>query len=88
MGSPAEAGTGTKLRWSWWNVLLLVPFLTLLTPLYNSIDPRLFGMPYFYWLQFAFVPIAVICVVIVYVKTRDDPPRPDDGAEPPEEAVR
>jgi hypothetical protein len=82
MSPPNGAKSRTNLRWSAWNLLLLVPFLMLLTPLYNSTEPRLLGLPYFYWLQFAFVPVAVICVVIVYVKTKDGAPRPDDRAEP------
>jgi predicted ferric reductase len=59
-----------NLRFSAWNLLLLVPFLMLITPLYNSLEPRLFGLPLFYWVQFAFVPVGVVCVAIVYVKTR------------------
>ncbi|NMH98965.1 DUF3311 domain-containing protein [Pseudonocardia acidicola] len=77
------------LQWSWWNLLLLVPFLMLVTPWFNSIEPQLFGMPFFYWSQFAWVPVGVICVAIVHLKTRDEattpagPGRPDvdDPAE-------
>jgi hypothetical protein len=60
------------LRVSAWNLLLLVPFLMLVTPWFNSIEPRLFGMPFFYWSQFAWVPVGVVCVAIVYVMTRAD----------------
>lgn len=60
----------TDLHWNWWNLLLLVPLLMLVTPWINHDQPRLFGMPFFYWSQFAFVPIGVICVWIVYLKTR------------------
>jgi hypothetical protein len=60
-----------------WNLLLLVPFLMLWTPWINHDAPRLFGMPFFYWIQFAFVPLGVVAVAVVYVKTRDDgPPAP------------
>ncbi|HUA09986.1 MAG TPA: DUF3311 domain-containing protein [Candidatus Acidoferrales bacterium] len=39
---------------AWWNVLLLVPFIATLFPaLYNSLEPQLFGMPFFYWYQLA-----------------------------------
>lgn len=38
-------------------MLLAVSLLMLITPLYNSIEPRLFGMPFFYWSQFLWVPI-------------------------------
>ncbi len=40
------------MRW-----LLLLPFLGLLyVPLYNRHDPVLFGFPFFYWYQLAWVP--------------------------------
>ncbi len=60
------------LRWNAWNLLLLVPFLMLVTPWFNAIEPTLFGMPFFYWSQFAWVPVGVACVAIVYVRTRDE----------------
>ncbi|NUT97057.1 MAG: DUF3311 domain-containing protein [Saccharothrix sp.] len=63
----------SSLRWSWWNLLLLVPLLMLITPWFNSDQPRLFGLPFFYWYQFAWVPLGVLCVGIVYVKTKDQP---------------
>jgi hypothetical protein len=58
-------------RWSSWNLLLLVPLLSLVTPLYNSDKPRLFGFPFFYWLQFMFIPLGVVCVAVVYLRTRE-----------------
>lgn len=61
------------LRLSPWNLLLLVPFLMLVTPWINKLEPRLFGLPFFYWVQFACVPVGVVCVAIVYVMTRDKP---------------
>jgi hypothetical protein len=65
------------LRLSPWNLLLLVPFLMLVTPWWNALEPRLFGMPFFYWIQFAFVPVGVVCVALVYVRTRDRGPTAD-----------
>jgi uncharacterized protein DUF3311 len=78
--SRPRAGDG--LRLSPWNLLLLVPFLMLVTPWFNSVEPRLFGMPYFYWIQFAFVPVGVVCVAIVYLRTRDAGPAV--GGAPPD----
>jgi hypothetical protein len=63
------------LRWNWWNLLLLVPLLMLVTPWFNQDQPRLFGLPFFYWYQFLYVPIGVICVGLVYLKTRNEPAR-------------
>lgn len=77
-GGRREAGGS---RYSAWNLLLLVPFLTLVTPWFNAVEPRLFGMPFFYWAQFMFVPVGVACVAIVYLRTRDDA-APDIGDPP------
>jgi hypothetical protein len=68
---PSDPKTG--LRWSNWNLLLLVPLLMLITPWFNMDQPRIFGLPFFYWYQFAFVPLGVLCVGLVYVKTKDTP---------------
>ena len=54
-----------------WNWLLLVPIVVpLLVPLYNDVEPTLFGWPRFYWLQLAFVALGVLSTVIVYRMTR------------------
>ena len=57
------------MRGNRWNLLLLVPLLALVTPLYNRDEPRLLGFPFFYWMQFLFIPIGVGCVAVVYWKT-------------------
>jgi hypothetical protein len=62
----------SSLRWSNWNLLLLVPLLVLVTPVYNRVEPRLLGFPFFYWYQFLWVPVGVICTAVVYLKTRDN----------------
>jgi hypothetical protein len=63
----------SSLRWSNWNLLLLVPLLMLVTPWFNTDEPRVLGLPFFYWYQFAWVPVGVLCVGLVYVKTKDQP---------------
>jgi hypothetical protein len=48
-------------------VLLLVPFVGLLwVPFYNFAEPSLFGFPFFYWYQFAWVPVTSILIWLVY----------------------
>jgi hypothetical protein len=47
--------------------LLLVPLLLVLwPPLFNSVRPTLFGIPFFYWYQLGVIPIGVLCTAIVY----------------------
>ena len=55
-------------------VLLLLPFAGLLwVPFYNFHDPALFGFPFFYWYQLAWVPITSILIWMVYrSRTPDD----------------
>ena len=54
-----------------WNYLLLIPIvLPLLTFLYNSETPRLFGIPFFYWFQMLLAPLAVIASVSAFYLAR------------------
>jgi hypothetical protein len=48
-------------------VLLLIPYIGLLfVPFYNVREPVLFGFPFFYWYQLAFVPVTAFLTWIVY----------------------
>ncbi len=61
---------GRSLGWYW---LLLLPLLgTLIPPLYNHEDPKLLGLPFFYWYQLLWVPIGVAITAFVYRRTRGD----------------
>ena len=57
-------------RLSWWHLLLLVPFVALLwVPFYNSIEPELWGIPFFYWYQFLWVILTSALIVLVHRQT-------------------
>lgn len=73
--STTSSGSGSRsgLRWNAWNLLLLIPLLWLLTPVYNKSGPALFGMPFFYWFQFTGIAVGVLCTSLVYFKTKDEP---------------
>jgi hypothetical protein len=54
-----------------WYLLLLAPFVGLLFPgWYATKTPRLFGFPFFYWYQFAWVIAAALITLLVYFATR------------------
>lgn len=56
-------------HWYW---LLLVPcFAMLAIPLYNRVEPSLFGFPFFYWYQFLWVVLSSAITGLVYWKVRD-----------------
>jgi hypothetical protein len=73
MSSGKHGGRVTGLVFSPWNLLLLIPFIVLLTPLYNRESPKLFGMPFFYWFQFAVIILGVLSTITVYRMTRKAP---------------
>jgi len=55
-------------KWVW---LLLIPASALAFPsLYSRTSPELFGFPFFYWYQFAWVPLTALITGFVYRKTR------------------
>ena len=62
-GGGASNGGGGILLW------LLVPMLVLYVPLYNTIEPTLFGFPFFYWFQLAWIFVSMIITAFVYYGT-------------------
>jgi hypothetical protein len=54
-------------RASWVRLLLLIPFVAVLwVPFYNSVQPTLFDIPFFYWYQLLWVLLCAVIVGIVY----------------------
>jgi hypothetical protein len=68
-----------------WYLLLLLPIIGLLyVPLYARATPELFGFPFFYWYQFAWVPASVVITWLVYSRTQTRGPEPpDEGIDEP-----
>ena len=73
--SPLSAGdqrrrprAGGFSRWYW--LLAVAVVIPLLTPLYNHVQPQLFGLPFFYWSQIAFIGLAACVTVAVYQVTK------------------
>ena len=66
-------GRVTGLVFNPWNLLLIIPFVILLTPLYNRESPEFIGMPFFYWFQFLIIPVGVLCTILVYRMTKTVP---------------
>ncbi len=49
-------------------LLLLIPCIAcLLVPFYNTVDPDLFGIPFFYWFQLALVPASALFILFAYI---------------------
>ncbi len=55
--------------------LLVLPFIGLLwIPFFNRTEPSLFGIPFFYWYQLAWVPITAALTYLAWrsMKRGDD----------------
>jgi|SRR5437868_9556026 len=58
-------------RGSGWVLLLILPYLGLCFPqIYARSTPALWGFPFFYWYQFAWVIVASALLGLVYRKLR------------------
>ena len=65
MGETPQRGRG-------WLLLLLLPFAGLLyPPLYNRVDPQIFGFPFFYWYQLLWVFLTTALLGLVYWRRRE-----------------
>jgi hypothetical protein len=46
-------------------IYLIAPgVLALAAPLYNRVDPTVFGVPFFYWLQLVLVPLSAVGIYL------------------------
>jgi hypothetical protein len=53
-----------------WYALLVLPFAgTLLPWIYNRAEPQLFGLPFFYWYQLAWIVVTAVLLGIVAFAT-------------------
>ncbi len=58
----------SKLKRTVWYVILFVPFFTAIAvPLFNRIEPSLYGIPFFYWFQFALILVAAVVTGLAYL---------------------
>ncbi|MGI8577864.1 MAG: DUF3311 domain-containing protein [Nocardioidaceae bacterium] len=57
--------------WNPWVLLLIIPVaLPLIPQVFNRVQPALFGMPAFYWIQLAYVLMSACLTGVVYLKSR------------------
>ncbi len=48
-------------------LLLLIPCLLSVLPIiYNLIEPRLFGFPFFYWFQILLIPVSCLTIFVFH----------------------
>jgi hypothetical protein len=53
-----------------WNWLLILPALGLAFPtIYSRPVPELFGFPFFYWYQIAWILVSALLTALVYMMT-------------------
>jgi len=73
MNNPANGAPRKPRGWRWWYLLLIAQFIPVLwVPLYNQIDPKILGVPFFYWFQLLLVLMGAIVTAFVYFITERD----------------
>lgn len=73
-GGPPVPGRRSGRMWVLIVVLLVPPVvIPLLVGLYDRTDPVLAGFPFFFWFQFALIPMSAALTIIAYylAKTAD-----------------
>jgi len=63
------------IRWRAPNLLLLLPLVTLFAPLYNRIEPRLLGLPFFYWFLPMVLLLTIALTALFFALARDSDDR-------------
>jgi hypothetical protein len=53
-------------KWAWYVALAIIFAGALWVPLYNSVEPRLAGIPFFYWFQFVWVIVTAAATALAY----------------------
>lgn len=86
-----SSSMSSSTRWTL-VLVLLVPavVLPLLVGVYDRTDPRLWGFPFFFWFQFALIPVAAVLTTVAYQLTKGDQrPASEAGREAdPTETIR
>lgn len=53
-------------KWLWYGGLVVVYAVALWVPLYNAVEPRLAGVPFFYWFQFFWIVVTAVLTAFAY----------------------
>jgi Protein of unknown function (DUF3311) len=71
-GNAMDTKPKKRRGWNWWYLLFVVQFVVVLwPPLYNRLEPTLWGIPFFYWFQLAWVLVSAVFTAAVYFATQD-----------------
>ena len=70
-GSPPPEGSASRGLWvAIWALLLPAVVLPLLVGIYDRTDPELAGFPFYFWFQFALIPVAAALTFAAFALSR------------------
>ena len=82
---PTPSSRSSESRRALWYLPLLAPFVgTLWVPFFNTVEPRIAGIPFFYWYQFVWIGISAALTAGVYFATREPADVDSAGASSPD----
>jgi uncharacterized membrane protein YhdT len=72
MADPESKPNSERKSRRGWNWLLVLPLLALIFPgMYARQTPELFGFPFFYWYQMAWILLTGLITAVVYLVVRE-----------------
>lgn len=66
MQDPQLPRSNKSRRIAWLIILFILCVISIWVPLYNRVEPELFGIPFFYWFQFTWVIVAAAVTAVAY----------------------
>ncbi len=80
MGRSENNRAGLRGRRRAWTLLLALPYVGLCFPqMYVRLTPALWGFPFFYWYQFAWVLVTSAMLGFVYKMQKQEPVKEANG---------
>lgn len=67
---PIRGEGSMRLKRRWLVPLIFLPFFfSLWVPGYNTLEPTLAGVPFFYWYQMAWILLSALITIVVFIAT-------------------
>lgn len=61
-----NSGKRMAVKTGWYAAVAIIFAVALWVPIYNRVDPRLFGTPFFYWFQFVWIIVTALVTAAAY----------------------
>lgn len=64
--SPRRKSASRAVRAAWYCVLVIFGLVSISWPVYNKVEPAVWGIPFFLWFQFVWISLSAIATALAY----------------------